>query len=226
MPPGKLHRVPDDIGEKFVPFYFQNGGGVSGGDGDSGGIQEICRPQAGTDVEIQSNPHVSSGKNVSVSGIVYEGPRPEAVDFHLPVKLLNQGPAAARHPAQVSVQKELDLLRAEEDGSLAAEAVPLDLLFQTDVRGIAIVVPYSEFLPPGHAVKFLPQGRVPGIVEVQAPDLIASVLPVAVPPGRRREAGGEDQPVGGGDLVLPLVPRFHAWAPFVQEDGGIIQGIS
>ena len=55
---------------------------------------------------------------------------------------------------------------------------------------------------------------------------IASVLPVAVPPGRRREAGGEDQPVGGGDLVLPLVPRFHAWAPFVQEDGGIIQGIS
>ena len=205
-PVGEPHRVPDDAGKERVPLHLQDGNGLPRRDGHARLVQKVHAAQPGADVVVQRHPHVPRGIDEGLPGVVHDGAGPQALAPHLVVQLLDQGAAAVRHPGQIPVHDGLDLSGGQLRHRFGAQPVPLALLLQADEGGLAVVISDPEFFPAVHPVDLLPEGLVPPVVEVQAPDLVRPAHGVAVGPAHRPKPRPEGQPVGQIDLVLPLVP--------------------
>ena len=160
--------MADDGGQVIIPFHFEDDVIPACGDCYASRVEEICAAQACTDVIVNGHTDIARAVYKGNALIIDDGFGAQALAFHLGVQLDNQAASVRSHPENIAVDNALGFLCCQAAGYLVAHAVPLDLLFQVDDRGVAIIITDAELHALIDAVELFTQGLVRQVVEIQA----------------------------------------------------------
>ena len=148
-------------------------------------------------INDERTPNLKSTISAELGRIIYtdKGPR---------IILVN----GSRQEIAAPLQQHQGLAQGEPKAALAAKAVQLELLFQTQKGEVLPVKAQPEFFAPAKTVELFPQGAVIGIVEIEAGDPVAAVRAGVLVGGKQpAQPPGKHKILLREDLVLGFVPQ-------------------